>query len=427
MVLDALRERLRDDEDGPAIEVEGLTETFRLYHEKPSGLKEMLYRFRRPSYTDFNALEDLSFTVEQGEAVGIVGHNGSGKSTLLKVLARILPPDDGTVHTRGRVASLLELGAGFHGDLSGRENIFLNGAILGLSRGEIEERFDEIVEFAGIEPFLDTAVRNYSSGMYVRLGFAIAVTVDPDVLLVDEVLSVGDAEFQHRSLERMRRFRDEGKTLLVVSHDLEAVESLCERVIVLERGRLAFDGSVGQGLTMYRQLTTTVTGDDEEDHRGRHRAVDVVAARLTDRGGEEVRSVEPGRQLLLRIRLRADDDLDACSVGVRLEGREGEDLYETHASWHGLGLGPLRAGQEASVEVRLTANLLAGHHRLHPVVTDPSARFPWAFGEPLDLEVQATPGAIGTVDMGASFSVVDGPVPGRSRRDDRDVADTSGG
>jgi ABC-2 type transport system ATP-binding protein len=412
VVLDVLRGRLRDD-DGPAIVVDGLTETFRLYHEKPSGLKEMLYRFRRPSYTDFNALDDVSFTVEQGEAVGVVGHNGSGKSTLLKVLARILPPDRGTVQTRGRMASLLELGAGFHGDLSGRENIYLNGAILGLSRAEITERFDEIVDFAGVGPFLDTAVRNYSSGMYVRLGFAIAVTVDPDVLLVDEVLSVGDAEFQHRSLERMRRFRDEGKTLLVVSHDLEAVESLCERVVVLDRGRLAFDGPVGQGLTMYRQLTSPVTGDDEEGTRGRHHAVDVVRVELTDRAGEPVRSVEPGRRLLLRLTLRAVEDLTACSVGLRVEGRDEDELYETHASWHGLGVGPLKAGQEATVEVRLTANLLAGHHRLHPVVTDPSARFPWAFADPVDLEVQAVPGATGRVDLGASFSVVDGPMPAR--------------
>lgn len=422
MVFDALRDRLRDD-DGPAIEVDGLTETFRLYHEKPSGLKERLYRFNRASYTDFNALEDVSFTIERGEAVGVVGHNGSGKSTLLKVLARILPPDEGVVHTRGRVASLLELGAGFHGDLTGRENIYLNGAILGLSRAEISERFDEIVDFAGVGPFLDTAVRNYSSGMYVRLGFAIAVTVDPDVLLVDEVLSVGDAEFQARSLERMRRFREEGKTLLVVSHDLEALESMCDRVIVLNRGRVAFDGGVSQALTMYRQLTATVTGDDEDDPRGRHHAVELVEARLTDRGGEPVRTVEPGRQLLLRVRLRAEDALDSCSVGLRVEGGDGTQLYETHAGWHGLHIGPLKAGQEATAEVRLTANLLAGHHRLLPVVTDPSARFAWAYAEPLDLEVAAEPGATGTVDLAASFSVVDGPIP----RMARDVKGERGG
>jgi ABC-type polysaccharide/polyol phosphate transport system ATPase subunit len=148
----------------PAVVVDGVTETFRLYHERPGGLKERLYRLRRSSYTDFNALEDVSFTIDHGESVAVIGHNGSGKSTLLKILARILPPDQGTAWTNGRVASLLELGAGFHGDLTGRENIYLNGAILGLTRAEVDERFDEIVDFAGIRPLLDTAVRTYSSG-----------------------------------------------------------------------------------------------------------------------------------------------------------------------------------------------------------------------------------------------------------------------
>ena len=410
-----------DGADGPAIVVEDLTETFRLYSQKPSGIKERLYRFSRPAYTDFDALQDVSFVVMPGEAVGVLGHNGSGKSTLLKVLARILPPDRGSVRTTGRVASLLELGAGFHGDLSGRENIYLNGAILGLTRSEITERFDEIVEFAGVEPFLDTAVRNYSSGMYVRLGFAIAVTVDPDVLLVDEVLSVGDAAFQQRSLERMREFRDEGKTLLVVSHDLDAVEQLCERVIVLDRGRLVFDGSVGQGLAVYRQLTHAVTGGDDGDARGRHRAVEIVGATLTDRSGEPLEGVTPGAKVLLQVRLRADEDLPACSVGARVEGRDGSDLYETHAAWHGLGIGPLRAGQEAVVDVRMTANLLAGHHRVHPVVTDPSARFAWALGDPLDLEVLPSRGSSGIAELAASFAVGDGPAL-RLGSDDRAAA-----
>lgn len=398
-----------DDERPPAIVVDELTETFRIYSEKPGGLKERLYRFSRPAYTDFDALQDVSFTVAAGEAVGVVGHNGSGKSTLLKVLARILPPDRGTVSVDGRVASLLELGAGFHGDLTGRENIYLNGAILGLSRAQITERFDEIVEFSGVGQFLDTAVRNYSSGMYVRLGFAIAVIVDPDVLLVDEVLSVGDAAFQRRSLQRMREFRDDGKTLLVVSHDLEAIASLCERVIVLDRGRLVFDGAVGQGLQMYRQLVGGGHVPDDADERGRHRAVEIVRADLLDRGGEAVVGVEPGTNLLLRVRVRAEEDLGACSVGARVEGRDGQDLFETHAAWHGLGIGPLRAGQEAVVDLRLTANLLAGHHRVHPVVTDASARFAWAIGEPVALEVVPVRGATGVVDLGGSFAVGDGP------------------
>lgn len=408
-MLDGLRDLIRD-EDGPAVQVRGLTETFRLYHSRPSGLKERLYRFSRPSWTDFNALEDVTFDVAAGEAVGVVGHNGSGKSTLLKVLARILPPDEGDVVTRGRVASLLELGAGFHGDLSGRENIYLNGAILGLSRAEIDERFDEIVAFAGVGPFLDTAVRNYSSGMYVRLGFAIAVTVDPEILLVDEVLSVGDAAFQERSLERMRAFRDTGKTLLVVSHDLEAIGALCDRVLVLDRGRLRFDGSVAQGLALYEQLTRTAPREgDDEDEPGRHGSVRVVDAELTDRSGEPIDAVAPGTGLLLRVRVHAEHDVAALSVGARLERGDGEQLHETHAAWHGLGIGPLKAGQEAVVEVRLQANVLAGHYRLHPLVTDASARFAWAFGTPLSLEVQPTRGAVGAVDLAASFAVSDGP------------------
>ena len=226
---------VRADPARPAIVVDGLSETFRLHHERPTGIKERLARVTRNSYTDFDALDDVSFTVEHGESVAVIGHNGSGKSTLLKLLARILPPDRGVVEINGRVASLLELGAGFHGDLTGRENIYLNGAILGLDREAIDERFDEIVDTAGIRPLLDTAVRTYSSGLYVRLGFAIAVTVDPDILLVDEVLAVGDAEFQQRSLDRMRGFVDSGKTFVLVSHDLGFVSAYVNRVACLNQ------------------------------------------------------------------------------------------------------------------------------------------------------------------------------------------------
>ncbi|MCC5947660.1 MAG: ABC transporter ATP-binding protein [Nitriliruptoraceae bacterium] len=256
---------LEADPTRPAIVVDGVTETFRLHHERAVGLKERLTRLRRGSYTDFDALSEVSFTVEHGESVAVIGHNGSGKSTLLKLLARILPPDRGTIETNGRVASLLELGAGFHGDLTGRENIYLNGAILGLGREQIDERFDEIVETAGIRPLLDTAVRTYSSGLYVRLGFAIAVTVDPDILLVDEVLAVGDAEFQSRSLERMRGFVDAGKTFVLVSHDLDAVREMCDRALVLDRGRLAFDGPVAEAVELYRQRVASAAAPRTPD------------------------------------------------------------------------------------------------------------------------------------------------------------------
>lgn len=411
MVLDSLREFIRGETDGPAILVEGLTERFRLYKERPGGIKERLTRFRKPEFEDFAALSDVSFTVERGESVGVIGHNGSGKSTLLKVLARILPPDEGRVEINGRVASLLELGAGMHGDLSGRENIYLNGAILGLTRSEIDERFDNIVDFAGVRPFLDTAVRNYSSGMYVRLGFAIAVNVDPDVLLVDEVLSVGDAQFQERSLERMAEFKERGKTIVVVTHDLGAVQDLCDRTIVLHRGKVVFDGPAGEGAAQYAQLMGT-GGTDQARHddgtygSGRVRLDDVI---LVDSHSTRVTSVMPSAQMKLRVRLTAREDLDACSVGAIIRGTSG-DLYEVHTTWQGLGVGPLVAGTSAVVDISFTAHVLAGRYWITPVVTDPSVREQYAVvPDAVEFEVRPAPGGVGIVDMVAATSVFEGP------------------
>ncbi|MDX1510875.1 MAG: ABC transporter ATP-binding protein, partial [Nitriliruptorales bacterium] len=410
MVLDQLRSLIRP-KDGPAVVVEGLTETFRLYHERPTGLKERLYRFRRSSWTDFDALRDINLSVEQGESVAIIGPNGSGKSTLLKVLARILPPDRGEVLTNGRVASLLELGAGFHGDLTGRENIYLNGAILGLSRARIRERFDEIVDFAGIDHLLDTPVRTYSSGLYVRLGFAIAVTVDPDILLVDEVLSVGDAAFQARSLHRMQQFKVEGKTLLIVSHDLDALVELCDRAIVLDAGRIAFDGPIREGVELYKRMSI-----DPQD-RARLSAVPSIGSKvrieeatLLDQMGRAVTEIDPSAPLRVRVRLVANEYVEACSVGATVEGADGMELYEVHTGWQGVGVGPLVPGQTVVVDVRFVAHLLAGHYAVAPVVTDPGGRLPWAsLPRPLEFRVRPGGGAAGLVDLQGSTSVTEGP------------------
>ena len=396
------------DPSRPAITVENVTETFRLYQERPSGLKERLYRFRRSSYTELNAVEQLSFVVQHGESIAVIGHNGSGKSTLLKLLARILPPDEGTVDTNGRVASLLELGAGFHGDLTGRENIHLNGAILGLTRSEIEERFDEIVDFAGIRPLLDTPVRAYSSGLYVRLGFAIAVTVDPDILLVDEVLAVGDAEFQDRSLTRMQRFREEGKTFVLVSHDLDAVREMCDRTIVLEQGRIVFDGPVTEGVELYRQRAATVVTPTSLRPAGRRVAIDEVSLLAAD--GSPISEVAPSTPMTARVRLRAVEDVDVCSVGITLFRGDGMHLYELHTTWQGVGVGPLSVDQEAIVDVRFTAHLLAGHFVLAVAVTDVAGRETWAVvPDAARFAVEPAPGGAGLVDLAASTSVSEGP------------------
>jgi len=235
----------------PAITVEHLSKRFRLYHDRNQSLKAAVMRGGRARYEDFWALRDISLEIAEGISYGFIGTNGSGKSTLLKCLARILEPDEGSSRTRGKVSALLELGAGFHPELSGRENVYLNGSILGLSRAELDRRFDDIVEFAGLERFIDTPVKNYSSGMYVRLGFSVATNVDPDILLVDEVLAVGDEQFQSRCNERFADLRAQGRTIVVVSHSLGAVQAICDQVAWLDGGVLRSHGDAGTVVDEY--------------------------------------------------------------------------------------------------------------------------------------------------------------------------------
>ena len=222
-----------------AVSIDGLWKYFRLYHEKNQYLKSTMLNGRRSRFDEFWALKDISFEIPEGSTFGIIGSNGSGKSTLLKCLAGILTPDKGTLKVNGRISALLELGAGFHPDLTGRENVFLNGAILGMTNKEIENNFDDIIEFAGLGQFIDTPVKNYSSGMVVRLGFAIATNVDPEILIIDEVLAVGDASFQQRCFEKIESFRKDGKTIILVSHGLSQITQLCTTAAWLERGVIA--------------------------------------------------------------------------------------------------------------------------------------------------------------------------------------------
>ena len=235
-----------------AVSVENASKHFRLRHTL--SLKESLVwrAQRRTRHEDFVALAPLDLQIRAGESVALLGRNGSGKSTLLKLIAGVMAPDTGRVRVRGRLAGLLEVGAGFHPDLTGRENVNLNASILGMRPHQIAERFDEIVEFADIGPFLDTQVRFYSSGMFLRLAFAVAVHTDPDVFLVDEILAVGDEAFRDKCLRRIERLSDEGRTLVVVSHDLPLMERLCERGVVLASGRLVADGPVAEAVAHLR-------------------------------------------------------------------------------------------------------------------------------------------------------------------------------
>ncbi|NEM91719.1 ATP-binding cassette domain-containing protein [Galbitalea soli] len=235
----------------PAVVVDDVALKFRLYSERNDSLKAAFMRRRKARYEDFWALNGISFEVPTGSTFGLVGRNGSGKSTLLKVLSRILYPDRGSITARGTVASLLEVGSGFHPELTGRENIYLNGSILGMSKKEVTRRFDEIVDFSGVRKFIDQPVKNYSSGMYVRLGFSVAINVDPDVLIVDEVLAVGDAAFKAKCANKFQELKNQGKTIVLVTHSMGTLEEMCDQAAWIDQGKLVTIGDAATVISDY--------------------------------------------------------------------------------------------------------------------------------------------------------------------------------
>lgn len=312
---------------------------------------------------DFWALKDVSFEVKRGEVLGIIGRNGAGKTTLLKILSRITEPTEGRVHLRGRVASLLEVGTGFHPELTGHENILLNGAILGMSRVEIKARFDEIVAFAEIEKFLDTPVKRYSSGMYVRLAFAVAAHLEPEILLVDEVLAVGDAQFQTKCLGKMQEVAGLGRTVLFVSHNLAAVSSLTTRCIVLGGGRISFDGKTADAVAAYSASSHAFAGASgvSISSKGAHSQIQKV--RLLDDRGATVRSAAAGAPLSVEVVL-ATDGAPGLSLELFLNDalRRRVGMMSLH-QFHGLLL-PRESG---TYRVRLVLdplNLASGEYSL---------------------------------------------------------------
>jgi len=322
----------------PIIRVEGVGKQFNIRKDK--SLKERIVNARRSREhaEEFWALRDISFELEPGKTLGLIGHNGSGKSTLLKVIGGILTPDEGFVERRGRLAALLELGAGFHGDLTGRENVYLNASILGLSRSQTEQYFDAIVDFSGIERFIDTQVKFYSSGMYVRLAFSVAVHVDPEVLLVDEVLSVGDEPFQRKCMERIKQFQRDGRTIAFVTHGLDQVRQLCDRVIMLDQGRMVVDGTPVEALRAFRdQYAPEAGGEPEEGTRD----VEVVKTLVTDAHGVPKDRFAPGDDLGIELEVSAHERTDDWVVGVALMNHMDLLVYGTNTGLMNVSLDPL--------------------------------------------------------------------------------------
>lgn len=326
----------------PAIEIRGVSKSFRLYREKYTSLKERVIHFGQPPHEQFWALRDIDMEIAAGETVGLLGHNGSGKSTLLKCVAGILRPDAGEIRTSGRVAALLELGAGFHPDLSGRDNIYMNGSILGMRRSEIDKKFDEIVGFAELEQFIDNQVKHYSSGMYVRLGFAIAINVDPDVLLVDEVLAVGDEAFQRKCIDRVRSFQREGRTIVVVTHASDLVRQLCDRAAALDHGEKIAEGLPGPVIREFRErlMGGTAPGD-----RPREPSESPLWGRVKITGGrvrypDETRGhLLPGEPLALVVSYDAEDAVEDVICAIAIHHPDGHLLFSTNTEVEGLDLG----------------------------------------------------------------------------------------
>ena len=308
------------------ISVEGVSRRFRVHAREARTLKDLFVQWGRTEPTDVWALRDVSISIDRGEAVGLIGRNGSGKTTLLRLVAGIIKPTAGHVETEGRIGSLLELGAGFHLDFTGRENVFLNGAIQGLRRADIRQRFDEIVAFAELEHAIDRPVRTYSSGMTMRLGFAIASFLDADILLLDEVFAVGDEAFQRKCFGRIFRFKQEGGTIVFVSHDASAVERLCERSVLLEAGRVAFNGPTREAVTRYRRALAEDLDPAERGaglrEWGSGEATIASAALVGHEGAERLQFLS-GEPFALRVAVVAADGVPPPRLQLELRDDAG--------------------------------------------------------------------------------------------------------
>lgn len=308
-----------------------------MYHERNQFIKAAILRGRRARYEEFWALKDVSFEVPTGSTIGIIGSNGSGKSTMLKCLAGILYPNKGAVRVNGKLAALLELGAGFHPELSGRENIYLNSAILGMSRQDISSRYDSIVEFSGLGRFIDTPVKNYSSGMVIRLGFSIACHVEPEILLIDEILSVGDQSFQRRSGEKIEQFRQEGRTIVIVSHGLGSLQQLCEDLVWLEKGEVRRIGPAADVIAeytgdSYAGITTVATEQGERWGTGEGT---ITTVELVGPDGRPTTKVESGQPTRIRVNATTHLPLSNISFKIMINHLNGSPIWSSSTARHG--------------------------------------------------------------------------------------------
>jgi ABC-type polysaccharide/polyol phosphate transport system ATPase subunit len=391
----------------PVVVVDHVSKKYRLYRERNASIKVALMRGGRAKVDVFWALEDVSFQVEQGSTVGLIGENGSGKSTMLKCLAKILRPDKGFVQVTGKMSALLELGAGFHPELSGRENVFLNGAILGLKQKELQARFDDIVDFAGIGQFIDEPVKNYSSGMYVRLGFSVAINVQPDILLVDEVLAVGDEAFQRKCLERFTDLKRDGKTVIIVSHAMGSVVTMCDHVIWFKKGHKMADGKPREVVEAYTgSIVLNEHRPTEHGDRWGSGEARIERVELLDRFGKQVDRVGSGEPLTVRLWYSASEPVARPVFAVSVQTLQG--VVITNPTTRELGEVPEKIDGDGWVEFRLDKfPVLPGTYDLSVSLTDYNLAHPYDMRRNvlrMDVDRKGPVEQAGLVSLGGRWS-----------------------
>jgi ABC-2 type transport system ATP-binding protein len=394
-----------EDEAPEIVRVRDVSKRFVI--RKDNSLKERLVAFGRGRQhrEEFWALRHVTIDIRAGHTVALIGHNGSGKSTLLKVIGGIIDPTSGSVARRGRIAALLELGAGFHPDLTGRENVYLNASILGLSRQETEERFDEILGFSGIGDFIDTQVKFYSSGMYVRLAFAVAVHTDPDLLLVDEVLAVGDEAFQRKCLDKIRSFQDEGRTIILVTHNLGQVTELADRAILLNKGEVVYDGEPGGAVTEFRKVLEGRRVLEAEAEAAvqtaKHGPVSVehgtvVEARAWADGRAVGDPVQPGDVLRIEVTLEHETGIEDWKCAIQIDNTLGQPVYGTTTERIGAEVSRLKERQTVAFLLR-DARFGAGKYFVNASLMDRAGRHLSDKPQACSFDVPYYPLAIGMV------------------------------
>lgn len=401
---------------GPVIQVAGAAKRYVKYDDTPMLVTRLARLRTRTTRSALWAVRDATFDVQAGEVLGVIGRNGSGKSTLLRMLAGVTAPTEGTVRVQGRVAPLIAVGVGFHQELTGRENVYINGTVLGLTRRQIDRRFDEIVEFAEVADFIDTPVKFYSSGMFVRLGFAVSVVADPDVLIVDEVLSVGDMAFQLKCVDRMAEIQKSGTTIVVVSHNLAAVRNLCPRTIVMHDGTMRHDGDTEEAISLFHRLLGESRSLDgpgsgslpsySQEYLPR---AEIQRFELLDADGRPTRHARHDEEVTLAVEARFTEPTDNPVLGLSITNSGGVQVYGEATGW--LSGRSYRPGETLQASIRLRPALASGSYSFAVGLAVPEGPSIAPAPRPLLVYVDGRNGVNGVADLGAGFEVTGGRLP----------------